>query len=100
MDSNLKESFVFDQPKTFAERKALARVLVEKLEYRMPVAIDSIDNQADKIFAAWPERIYILGPEGRVLYKGDMGPFGFHPDAAEKALSALLPAAARSNAGS
>ena len=30
MDSNLKESFVFDQPKTFAERKALARVLVHK----------------------------------------------------------------------
>jgi hypothetical protein len=99
MESNQKESFVFKQPQTFAERKALAKVLVERLKYRIPVAIDSIDNQADKVFAAWPERIYILGPEGRVLYKGEMGPFGFHPDAAEKALATLLPGVARANAG-
>jgi hypothetical protein len=89
MESNEKESFVFNQPKTFEERKALAKVLVERLKYRMPLAIDSIDNQADKLFAAWPERIYILGAGGRVMYKGEMGPFGFHPEEAEKALLAL-----------
>ena len=89
MDSNVKESFVFDQPKTFEERKRLAKVLVERLEYRLPLAVDTLDNQAEKIFAAWPERIYILGAGGRVLYKGDMGPFGFHPEDAEKALAAL-----------
>lgn len=91
MDSNVKESFVFNQPKTFDERKQLAKVLVERLKYLMPVAIDTIDDQAGKVFAAWPERIYILGPEGRVLYKGEMGPFGFHPEEAEKVLVGLLP---------
>jgi len=95
MDSNVKESFVFNQPKTFVERKQLAKVLVDRLQYRMPLAIDSIDDQVGKVFAAWPERIYILGTDGRVLYKGEMGPFGFHPEEAEKALAALLPAAAR-----
>lgn len=99
MDSNRNESFVFKQPKTFEERKALAKVLVERLKYRMPVAIDSIDNHADKAFAAWPERIYILGAEGRVLYKGDTGPFGFHPEAAEKALLALPPPAPNASSG-
>ena len=91
MDSNLKESFVFNQPKTFEERKGLAKVLVERLKYRMPVAIDAIDNRAGEAFAAWPERIYIIGAEGRVLYKGDVGPFGYHPEEAGKALAALLP---------
>ena len=52
----------------------------------MPLAIDSLDNPAEKTFAAWPERIYILGPGGKVLYKGGMGPFGFDVDAGEKAL--------------
>jgi hypothetical protein len=99
MESNEKESFVFNQPKTFGERKALAKVLVERLKYRIPVAVDSIENEADKAFAGWPERIYILGPGGRVLYKGEMGPFGFHPDEAEKALATIVPAAARTNAG-
>jgi hypothetical protein len=98
MDSNVQERFVFDQPKTFDERKALAKVLVERLKYRLPLAVDTIDNQADTLFAAWPERIYILGAGGRVVYKGDMGPFGYHPEDAEKALLAL-PAPTTSTGG-
>ena len=88
MDSNREQKFVFNQPKTFEQRKELSKVLVERLQYRMPVAIDTIDGRAEKTFAAWPERIYILGPGGKVLYKGGMGPFGFDPNDAEKALSA------------
>jgi len=94
MDANREEKLVFEQPKSFEQRKELARVLVERLEYRIPVAIDSIDNRAEQAFAAWPERIYILGTGGTVLYKGDMGPFGFHPEAAETFLATLPPASA------
>ena len=54
------------------------------------MAIDALDNRADKAFAAWPERIYILGAGGRVLYKGEVGPFGFLPEEAEKALARLM----------
>ena len=86
MDSNRKEKLVFNQPKTFEERKTLSKVLVELFKYRMPLAIDSLENRAEKAFAAWPERIYILGPGGKVLYKGEMGPFGFDVEAAERAL--------------
>jgi hypothetical protein len=91
MDSNREDKVVFKQPKLFDERRALARVLVERLKYPLPLAIDGMDNRADQVFAGWPERIYILGPGGAVLYKGEMGPFGFHPDEAEKALVKLLP---------
>jgi hypothetical protein len=95
MDSNVEEKLVFKQPKTFEQRKELAAVLVDKLKYRMPLAVDPIDNRADVVFAAWPERIYIIGTGGRVLYKGGMGPFEFKPEEAEKALAALpAPAAA------
>jgi iodothyronine deiodinase-like protein len=90
MESNREEKLVFNQPRTFDERQELAKILVERLKYRMPVAIDAIDNRADKAFAAWPERIYVIEPGGRVAFKGEMGPFGFHPDEAEKALAALV----------
>lgn len=90
MDSNRKDKFVFNQPKTFEERKELAKVLVDRLEYRMPVAIDNLDNRAESVFGAWPERIYVLEPGGRIAFKGEMGPFGFHPEEGEKALEALL----------
>ena len=90
MDSNRKEQFVYDQPKNFEARRELAKVLVDRLQYRIPVAIDSIDNRAESLFGAWPERIYVLEPGGRIAFKGEMGPFGFHPDEGEEALAAVL----------
>jgi len=81
---------VFKQPTTFAEREALSKVLVERLKYRLPVAIDGMDNAADKAFAAWPERIYVIGRGGRIVYKGGMGPFHFDPEEAEKTLAEYL----------
>ena len=90
MESNVKDQIVFKQPKRFEEREAAARILVDRLKYRIPVAIDAMDGPAEKEFAAWPERIYLLGKGGRVLYKGDMGPFGFLPEEAEKALADFL----------
>jgi len=94
LDSNREEKMVFNQPKELEERRKLVQVLVDRLKYRIPVAIDAMDNRADKLFAAWPERIYVLGAGGRVLFRGDIGPFGFHPEEAEKFLAGLpvLPA--------
>jgi type I thyroxine 5'-deiodinase len=91
MESNREEKLVFKQPVTFDQRRDLAKILVERLKYRMPVAIDAMDGRAEKAFAAWPERIYVLEKGGRVLFKGDMGPFGFHPEQAEKTLASMTP---------
>ena len=93
MDSNVEQKFVFKQPRTLDQRKELAKILVDRLKYRMPLAVDTIDNRTEQAFAAWPERIYILGEGGTILYKGKVGPFGFKPDEAEAALAKLVPAA-------
>jgi len=90
MDSNRQEQIVFRQPTTFEQRQALAKILVGRLKYRSPVAIDGMDNAADKAFAGWPERIYVVGRGGRVVFKGDMGPFGFKPEEAQKSLAEYL----------
>ncbi len=90
MDSNRKESYVFKQPRSFDDRVKLARILPDRLKYRIPVAVDPLDARAENAFAAWPERIYILGSGGRVLYKGEPGPFGFKPEEAEKTLERLF----------
>jgi type I thyroxine 5'-deiodinase len=96
MEVNREDEVVFRQPTTFEERQELARVLVERLKYRLPLAIDGMDNAADKAYSAWPERLYVIGRGGRIVYKGGMGPFGFKPDEAERSLAAHVasPAAA------
>lgn len=99
MDSNKEDGFVFKQPKTDDERKAAARILVDRLHYRIPVALDPLDGRAEKAFAAWPERIYIIGRDGRVIFKGDMGPFGFKPELAEGSLAKVVPVPVPAAAG-
>ncbi len=90
MEVNTKDKFVFKQPQSFEQRARLARILPERLNYRIPLAVDPIDDRAGKAFAAWPERIYIVGAGGRVVYKAEPGPFGFKPAEAEMSLKRLL----------
>ena len=90
MESNRKDQFVYSQPQSMEERRTLAKLLPERLEYRLRVALDPIDGPAEKAYAAWPERIYILGKGGRIEYKAEPGPFGFKPDEAEQSLKRLL----------
>ena len=90
MESNRKDEFVFNQPQSLEERRTLAKLLPERLKFRIPVALDPIDGPADKAYATWPERIYIMNLGGRIEYKAKPGPFGFKPDEAEKSLIRLL----------
>ena len=90
MESNRKDGFVFLQPRTIEERRTLARLLPERLQYRLPVALDPIEGPAEKAYAGWPERIYVIGQGGRIDYKAEPGPFGFEPEKAELSLKRLL----------
>ena len=57
----------------------------------IPTLVDGMDNAAGEWFAAWPERLYVAAPEGRITYQGGPGPWGFDPSAAEVALKRLHP---------
>jgi Iodothyronine deiodinase len=97
MESNREDNVLLNQPKIFEERREAARILVERLKYDLPLAIDSMDNKAEAAYAAWPERLYVVAAGGRVVYRGGLGPFGFDPHEMEKALAAHL-AGARASA--
>jgi hypothetical protein len=90
MESNRMAKIVIDQPHDFEERHHAAGILVERLEYDLPLALDSMDNKAENAYAAWPERLYVIAAGGRIVYRGELGPFGFDPQEMEKALAAHL----------
>ncbi len=83
MGSNETEDVCYMQPTTLAERIAIARDFVKRTDYRLPLVVDSMDNAAEKAFAAWPERLYVIDPDGVVAYKGGTGPMHFNPDKLE-----------------
>jgi hypothetical protein len=80
MQSNIKEGVVFASPKNEAERASIAGTCVRKLGIKFPALIDGFDNRVETAYTGWPDRLYLIAPGGRVLYKSKPGPFGFHPD--------------------
>jgi type I thyroxine 5'-deiodinase len=79
MKSNVRDKVLFRSPRDEAERAAVAGTCVRKLGIKFPALIDGFDNQVETAYTGWPDRLYLIAPGGRVLYKSKPGPFGFHP---------------------
>jgi len=90
MESNRQEGVEYAQPQTFAARQEVASACALGLKLSIPTLLDGMDNAADIAFNGWPERLYVLSPEGRVVYQGDKGPYGFDPDELECFLADYL----------
>ena len=82
MKSNVDQGVCYPQPKTFPQRVAIANDFVTRFHYTIPIAIDTMDNAADHVYAGWPERIYIIDESGKIVYRGGIGPFNYHPEEA------------------
>ena len=83
MKSNQTENICYAQPQTMEQRLAIANDFVKRFDYPMPMLVDGMDNTADQVYAGWPERIYVIDENNKIVYKGATGPFGFHPQEVE-----------------
>jgi type I thyroxine 5'-deiodinase len=90
MDANVDDGLVFMQPTSAGERHALAGACATGLGLTIPALVDSMDNAAERAYSAWPERLYIVGEDGRIAYVGGKGPFGFDPEEFEQRLIEIM----------
>ncbi|MCH8830208.1 MAG: hypothetical protein IID45_11585, partial [Planctomycetes bacterium] len=67
----------YPQPKTYTQRLGHAKTMCEKLEISIPTLIDKLDNKVSVAYAGAPDRLYLIGRDGKVAYKGARGPLGF-----------------------
>jgi hypothetical protein len=49
-----------------------------------------MDDAVADAYAGMPERLYLIGSDGRVAYKGGQGPMFFRPEEWERAISEHL----------
>jgi hypothetical protein len=61
-----------------------------KLAIKMPALVDGIDNRIERAYTGWPDRLYIVGTDGRVRYKSAPGPFGFSTEDLAQSLEQML----------
>ena len=91
-DENITEDVCYKQPKTTEQRLAIANDFVGRFKFPIPLLVDPIENPANQVYAGWPERLYVIDEAGRIVYKGEPGPFGFHPEEVEAWLAQRFPA--------
>ncbi len=68
--------FQIKSPETDDDRRKIAQNFVEKIKVSMPVLVDGIDDKVEKTYACWPNRMYVLDAQGKIVDKGSAGPRG------------------------
>ena len=91
-DSNIADGVLFRQHQSFEEREEVAQTCSLDLHLPLPVLIEEMDNAIDEAYGAAPERLYLIGADGRVAYQGGAGPHFFDLDEWETAIKECLAA--------
>src|SRR5262249_35113545 len=78
------------QPRSFAEREAVAKQCSAALNVTMPLLVDEIDDRVGHAYSGMPDRLYVIDRDRRVVFKSGPGPSGFKPAEMEQSLLLLL----------
>jgi len=87
---NERDAVLFRQHRSMEERVDVGAACMVKMALELPAVVDEMDDAVSKAYAAMPERLYLIGSDGRVAYKGGQGPMFFRPDEWEQAIEAHL----------
>jgi len=82
---------VMEEPRTLAEREEHASHCMGTLDLApLAALVDDMDDSANRLYEAWPDRLVLVDREGRVAYRSGPGPFGFDVDGFERAIEREL----------
>jgi hypothetical protein len=68
------------QTDTVAQRNVTAQQCLTALKLSLPAVVDKDDNKVNQAYAGWPDRMVVIGVDGKIAYYGKPGPGGFRPN--------------------
>ena len=68
-----------NDPTSIAQRRELAKECGVAMKHGIKTYVDKMDDRTMRAYAAFPERLYLIGTDGKVVYRGGLGPMGFSP---------------------
>ena len=77
-------------PTNFFERFQVANTCVADLNISIPCLVDDMENSGARAYKGWPDRLYLIGKNGKVAFRGGPGPRGFKPNQLKKAIQEEL----------
>ena len=90
VESNVENNVLFRQHQSYEEREEVASTCSLDLRMSIPILVEEMDNGVDEAYGAAPERLYLIGADGRVAYHGGAGPHFFDLDEWEAAIEASV----------
>ncbi len=86
-----------EDPVTLKERASVATQCVQDLELPMPALLDKLDDAVNQAYRGWPDRLFLVGTDGKIKYSGGRGPFFFAPEAWAAAIEKTVESARSKN---
>jgi hypothetical protein len=86
MQSNDQVGVSAEQPTTQEARNLVASHCCQALKLEMPLLVDTIDDQVNRAYSGFPDRLYLIDRAGKLIYKGGRGPYGYKPRELEQTL--------------
>ena len=93
MKENEADAVLFREHQSMEERVEVGQACMIKLALEPPALVDEMDDAVASAYAGMPERLYLIGADGRVAYKGGIGPMFFRPLEWEQAIRDYLASA-------
>jgi hypothetical protein len=90
VERNVADGVLFRQHQSYDEREVVAATCSLDLDLSIPVLVEEMDNAIDEAYGAAPERLYLIGADGRVAYHGGAGPHFFDLEVWEQAIAASV----------
>ena len=85
--NTMRNAPLVEEPISFEERYAIAGTCMAGLSLqRLPAVVDGMNNAVNRAYQAQPDRLYLVGKDGKIAYAGRRGPRGFNPFELEQAI--------------
>lgn len=63
----------------YEDRCTSAEQMLIDEKVTIPCLIDNMDNKVNEAYSAWPDRIFVIKPDGTLAVSAKQGPWGFKP---------------------
>ena len=77
-------------PQTIEDRRSLAKECAIAMQHGIKTYVDEMDDPVMTAYAAHPERLYLINIDGKVVFRGGLGPMGFDPSQLKQAIEREL----------
>ena len=88
--ANVRAGVLIAQPTTIQQRAAVADHMCQTMKLSIPVLVDDLQNTVGLAYNARPDRLYLIGEDGRIAYQGERGPQGLRSAELEAAIERIL----------